>query len=73
MVTTPSAEAISTAPTGTLSASSAADAVDTDTRGPTLEVLTAKLIKDFTRDVEAYVAGTKKEDKCLCGPRVLCL
>ena len=45
--------------------------VETDPRIPTLSTVTAKSVRLFRQDVAAYVAGTKDDEKHLCGPRVL--
>ena len=42
-----------------------------DLRIPTIGTVTTTALRKFKRDIEAYYAATKKEDRELCGARIL--
>ena len=44
---------------------------DVDPRVPTISVVISVNFRKFRRDVDAYVAGCKHDDRVYCGPRVL--
>lgn len=46
------------------------DDPDVDTRVPTINAVTREMLRTSQRDVEAYTAGTKEDERKLCGPRI---